>query len=59
MQLPDDGSIEGSGAGDRVTTAQRSLEDTEDRLLSRYSVGRRFLARYALGSLLPSRKKRR
>lgn len=51
--------VYGFGAGDRVTTAQRSLEDTEDRLLSRYSLGRRFLAQYALGSLLPGRKKRR
>jgi transglutaminase-like putative cysteine protease len=51
--------VYGFGASDRVTTAQRSLEDTEDRLLSRYSMGRRLLARYNLGTITPKWLRRR
>ena len=43
----------------RVALATRSLEETEDRLLSRYSPGRRLLARYRLRSLLPAWARRR
>ena len=51
--------VYGTGAADRVATATRSLEDSEDRLLSRYPLGRRILARYHLGSLVPQWTRRR
>ncbi len=48
-------SIYGAVAADRrsVGLATRSLEDTEDTLRSRYSVGRRIAARYRPTTLLP------
>lgn len=51
--------VYGFGAADRVATAQRSLEDTEDRLLSRYSIGRRIVARYNLSTIIPRWMKRK
>jgi transglutaminase-like putative cysteine protease len=51
--------IYGTGAGDRIATATRSLEDTEDRLLSRYSLGRRVIAWYRVETLIPTWLKRR
>lgn len=54
--------VYGTGASDHVTTAMRSLEDTEARLLSRYSMARRIAARYAVSTLIPRwllRRKRR
>ncbi len=48
---------------DRVVTAREALEDTEDRLSSRYSRARRLWSRYNLNSLTPGwwrrRRKRR
>jgi len=40
-------------ASQRVAAALRSLEDTEDRLESRYSLRRRVLSRYRLRSVVP------
>lgn len=51
------GPLGGVGPG-RVAVATRSLEDTEDRLASRYSTGRRVWSWYRLTSLLPRRKPR-
>ena len=45
-------------AGGRVALAGRSLSDTEDRLLNRYSLGRRIVAHYRLTSLVPRWLKR-
>ncbi len=44
-----------------IGLATRSLEDTEDRLLSRYPLGHRVAARYRISTLIPSwmRRKRR
>jgi hypothetical protein len=46
-------------ASSRVALAARSLGDTEERLLSRYSTGRRLLSRYRLTSLWPRWLRRR
>jgi hypothetical protein len=43
----------------KVTLATRSMEETEDRLASRYSAGRRFVSHYRLRSLWPRWMRRR
>jgi hypothetical protein len=49
-----------AGASDSsVGVAVRSLEETEDRLLSRYPVSRRLTAHYRIGTLLPRWLRRR
>lgn len=56
-------SVYGTGDNDgrSVRLAIRSLEDSEDRLASRYSLAHRVAAQYRLSTLIPSwmRKKRR
>jgi hypothetical protein len=42
-----------------IGVAARSLEDTEDRVMSRYPLGRRILARYNVTTLVPRWMKRR
>ena len=49
------GTDDGSGIG----LATQSLEDTEDRLSGRYSLGRRLAARYKLSTLIPIWVRRR
>lgn len=49
----------GSAAEATIATATRSLEDTEDRIGSRYSPMRRLTARYRLHTLLPRWMRRR
>lgn len=51
--------VYGAGTAVRTDVARRSLEETEDRLLSRYPLTRRIWAHYALGSVLPVRTRRR
>jgi hypothetical protein len=54
-------AVYGPSPGDlsTVDVAGRSLEDTEDRLVSRYSMGQRIAAQYRLASLLPLWLRRR
>ena len=56
-------SVYGTGDddGSSIGLATRSLEDSEDRLTSRYSLAHRIAARYRISTLIPTwmRKKRR
>lgn len=47
------------GTSASVAVASRSLEDTEDRIVGRYPIGHRLIARYRLGTLLPRGLRRR
>jgi transglutaminase-like putative cysteine protease len=49
------------GDAHSISVAARSLEDTEDRIMSRYPLGHRIIARYRLATLIPRwmRKRRR